>query len=199
MSRAFHAALFILHRGMEPDDVYILDAVLNVVSRYGIKRTTMADIARAAGVSRQTLYDRFSDKDRIMAAAIDLLANRVCTQLRAAFAEEADLATSLDTYFRIAIWPTYEIVQEMPDAADFQKGSGSATLAAIQRVAEAKQAILAARFQQHLPVNSSTPEDVASFFEQASCQAKMSGMAREDLEQFLAVLKASVLALAQNS
>lgn len=182
---------------MEHEDAHTLDTVIAVVTRYGMKRTTMADIARAAGVSRQTLYDRYSDKDGIMAAAIDLIAHRVCTELRAAFAEEADLAKGLDTYFRIAIWPTYEIVQAMPDAADFQKGSGDATNAAIQRVAEEKEAILAARFRQHLRPNGPTPEELAKFFEQSSCQAKMSGMAREDLEQFLSVLKKSVLALAR--
>ena len=136
---------------MELDDAYILDAVTKVVSRYGMKRTTMADIARAAGISRQTLYDRFGDKDGIMAAAIDSIADRVCTELRMAFAQESDLASSLDTYFRIAIWPTYEIVQAMPDAADFQKGSGKSTNAAIQRVADTKQEIMAAKFRQHLP------------------------------------------------
>jgi len=183
---------------MEPDDAHILDAVTAVVARYGMKRTTMAELARAAGVSRQTLYDRFGDKDRIMAAAIDLIADRVCTELRAAFAKETDLARSIDAYFRIAIWPTYKIMEAMPDAADFERGLGAESIAATQRVAEAKQMILTALFREHLPKDGPSPERVASFFEKSSCQAKMSGMAREDLEQFLSVLKASILALARN-
>lgn len=183
---------------MEPDDAHILDAVTTVVTRYGMKRTTMAEVARAAGVSRQTLYDRYRDKDGVLAAAIDLIANRVCTELRRAFAEESDLARNLDTYFRIAIWPTYEIMQAMPDAADFENGMEAASMAASQRVAEAKQAILTGLFREHLPPKGPSPEQVASFFEQSSCRAKMSGMAREDLKQFLSVLKASVLALARN-
>jgi len=181
---------------MEPEDHQILDAVIAVVSRYGMKRTTMADLARASGVSRQTLYDRFQDKDGIMAAAIDLIADRVCTELRAAFAKEADLSTNLDTYFRVGIRPTYEIMQAMPDAADFEKGLGTASAAAVRRVGEAKQAILAEVLRSHLPPGGHTPEQVARFFEQSSCQAKMSGMPREDFEQFLSVLKASTLALA---
>ena len=183
---------------MEPDDAQILDAVIAVVARYGMKRTTMAELAHAAGVSRQTLYDRFRDKDGIMAAAIDLIASRVCTQLRAAFAEETDLATNLDTYFRIAIWPTYEIMETMPDAADFEKGLGAESRAAVERVGDAKQAILTTLFRPHLARDGPAPEQVARFFEQSSCQAKMSGMARDDLEQFLSVLKAAALALARN-
>ncbi|CAN1563486.1 DNA-binding HTH domain, TetR-type [Rhabdaerophilaceae bacterium] len=159
----------------------------------------MAEIASATGVSRQTLYDRFQDKDGIMAAAIDFIAERVCTELRAAFARETDLATNLDTYFRVAIWPTYEIMQAMPDAADFEKGLGSASIAASRRVGEAKQAILVQLLLSHMPPSGPTPHQVSRFFEQSSCQAKMSGMARDDLEQFLSVLKASVLALASKA
>ena len=184
---------------MEPEDAQILDTVISVVARYGMKRTTMADIAQATGVSRQTLYDRFQDKDGIMAAAIDLIANRVYTELRTAFAKESDLGTNLDTYFRVGIWPTYEIMRAMPDAADFEKGLGPASSAASRRVGEAKQAILADVLRRHLPPTGPTPEQVSSFFEQSSCQAKMSGMAREDLQQFLTVLKASVLALARKA
>lgn len=134
-----------------------------------------------------------------MAAAIDLIADRVCTELRAAFAKEADLSTNLDTYFRVGVWPTYEIISAMPDAADFEKGLGTASQAAVRRVGEAKQAILAGVLRNHLPPDGLPPEQVARFFEQSSCQAKMSGMAREDLTQFLSVLKASTLALASKT
>ncbi|MFC0316067.1 TetR/AcrR family transcriptional regulator [Gordonia phosphorivorans] len=37
----------------------ILDAAAKLMSTIGIRRTTMADVARAAGVSRATLYRRF--------------------------------------------------------------------------------------------------------------------------------------------
>lgn len=182
---------------METDDAHILDTVTEVVTRYGMQRTTMAEIARAAGVSRQTLYDRYRDKDGIMAAAIDLIGSRVCEELRATFAEEPDLSRKLDSYFRIAIWPTYEIMRVMPDAADFERGMGAASTAAIDRVADAKEAILTRLFEQHLPPTGPPPEQVASFFEKSSCRAKMTGMEREDLEQFLSTLKASVQALAR--
>ncbi len=180
---------------MEPEDAHILDTVITVVTRYGMKRTTMADIANATGVSRQTLYDRFGDKDGIMAATIDLIADRVCRDLREEFSKERDLASNLDAYFRIGVWPTYEIISAMPDAADFEKGMGAASTAAIRRAGESKEAILAEALSACLPNDDPPPAQVARFFEQSSCQAKMSGMAREDLTQFLSVLKASTLAL----
>jgi len=92
-------------------------------------------------------------------------------ELRAAFAKEVDLSTNLDTYFGVGIWPTYEIMRAMPDAADFERGLGTASHAAGRRVGEAKQAILAEVLQHHLPARGPTPEHVARFFEQSSCQA----------------------------
>jgi len=184
---------------MEPDDAKLLAIVTSVVRRYGMRRTTMADLARATGVSRQTLYDRFGDKDGIMAAAINAIANRVCGELRVAFAEDGGLSGNIDSYYQVAIWPTYEIVRAMPDAADFERGMGPASTAAIRGVAEAKQAILTAKFAEHLPQSNPSPEQVARFFEQSSCQAKMAGMGEKDLAQFLLVLKSSVLALARTT
>ncbi len=181
---------------MEPADAHILDTVVAVVTRYGMKRTTMAHVAGATGVSRQTLYDRFGDKDGVMAAAIDLIADRVCQDLRAEFATERNLAAQLDAYFRVGVWPTYTIIQAMPDAADFEIGMGESSIAAIRRAGSAKQALLADVLRTYLPRNDPPPEHVAQFVEQTSCHAKMSGMAPEDLAQFLSVLKASTLALA---
>lgn len=49
-----------------PEDV-ILDAATALMTKVGIRRTTMADIARAADVSRATLYRRFPNVEAIAA------------------------------------------------------------------------------------------------------------------------------------
>ncbi len=46
----------------------ILDAALPVFVRYGFRKTTMADIARAAGISRASLYLSFSSKEDVFRA-----------------------------------------------------------------------------------------------------------------------------------
>ncbi|MBM7368773.1 TetR/AcrR family transcriptional regulator [Gordonia hydrophobica] len=45
----------------------ILDAATQLMSAIGIRRTTMADVARAANVSRATLYRRFPNVEAIAA------------------------------------------------------------------------------------------------------------------------------------
>jgi AcrR family transcriptional regulator len=46
----------------------ILDAAYDLVLAVGMRRMSMADLARAAGVSRATLYRRFPNVDAVVAA-----------------------------------------------------------------------------------------------------------------------------------
>lgn len=52
----------------------ILDAAASCVTAYGVERVTLAEIARRAGVSRPTVYRRWTDTREILAA---LLTSRV--------------------------------------------------------------------------------------------------------------------------
>jgi AcrR family transcriptional regulator len=52
----------------EPKSASILDAALPVFSRYGFHKTTMVDIARAAGISRASLYLVFKSKEELFRA-----------------------------------------------------------------------------------------------------------------------------------
>ncbi|MEU6281004.1 TetR/AcrR family transcriptional regulator [Streptomyces sp. NPDC047028] len=49
----------IRHNGSDKD--HVLDAVRDCVLAVGVRRTTLADVARRAGVSRMTLYRRWPD------------------------------------------------------------------------------------------------------------------------------------------
>jgi len=44
----------------------ILDAAFERVNAVGVSRTTVEDVARAAGISRQTVYRYFASKDRLI-------------------------------------------------------------------------------------------------------------------------------------
>ena len=182
---------------MEPEDDTFFSATMAVVARYGMKRTTMTDIAQAVGVSRQTLYDRFGDKDGIMAAGIDHMVDRLVRDLGAAFAERSDLAGKLDAYFEIAVWPMHSLRQTMPDAADFERGMGPTSVAASGRGVARKRAVLSEMLRGELAPSGHDPDSIAAFIEQSTSRAKMSDISRDELESFLAILKASVIALAR--
>ncbi len=48
----------------------ILDTALQLFTDYGLRRTTMEDVASRCGIGRATLYRRFRDKDQLFQAVI---------------------------------------------------------------------------------------------------------------------------------
>lgn len=52
-----------------PDDA-VLRGAYDAVLDLGVRRTTMAEVARRAGVSRMTVYRRYDDLDRLLSALL---------------------------------------------------------------------------------------------------------------------------------
>lgn len=73
----------------------ILAAALTLFERHGFRRTSMADIAREAGISRASLYLRFSDKRALFETlAADLVAQSL-SAADAAWSEQAEFGANL--------------------------------------------------------------------------------------------------------
>jgi AcrR family transcriptional regulator len=66
--------------------VRILDAALRVTEESGLRRTTMDDVAREAGLARVTLYRHFENKDALVQAVILREAERFFAALDSATA-----------------------------------------------------------------------------------------------------------------
>lgn len=56
------------HRNAVIPEEQILDAAYDLVLAVGVRRLNMAELGRAAGVSRATLYRRFANVDAVVAA-----------------------------------------------------------------------------------------------------------------------------------
>ena len=72
--------------GRDATTAAILAAALSTFEELGIRRTTMEDVARRAGVSRVTVYRRFAQKERLVEAVILGEASRFFAELEAAVA-----------------------------------------------------------------------------------------------------------------
>lgn len=66
----------------------VLEAAQGVFLRYGFKKTSMDDLARAAGLSRQGLYLQFPTKDALFKAVLEHLMAQFETAARAALARD---------------------------------------------------------------------------------------------------------------
>jgi len=96
----------------------IVRAAIGVFLRYGYARTTMGDIAQAAGLTRPTLYLTFPDKERIFTAVVEKMIDDKLTEIRKGLQRQKTLETKLR--FACNAWAAegYELVQAHPDAAD---------------------------------------------------------------------------------
>jgi AcrR family transcriptional regulator len=63
----------------------LLDAAIDVVAEKGYRATTVADLTKAAGVSRTTFYELFEDKEACFLAAYDAAVDVLARRIAAAF------------------------------------------------------------------------------------------------------------------
>ncbi|MCK1759414.1 TetR/AcrR family transcriptional regulator [Bradyrhizobium sp. 137] len=115
----------------------ILDAALPVFVRHGFRKTSMVDIARAAGISRAALYLSFGSKEELFRAGSERAHAKTLRSVEAALAGGGDVFSRIE----LAI-------------AAFQRGlivpfAGSADAAELfdANMALAKDVTLAARAQ----------------------------------------------------
>jgi AcrR family transcriptional regulator len=86
-----------------PRRVQVLEAALRLFGRYGFRKTSMEEMARAAGISRPGLYFHYPDKAALYCAALEYHLDRVLTAATAHLDETASalperLVAALDTW-----------------------------------------------------------------------------------------------------
>jgi AcrR family transcriptional regulator len=74
----------------------MLVAMTEAVAERGFARVTVADVIRRAGVSRETFYEQFRDKEDCFLAALDGAAALMAGGLSDVFGEPQDPAARLD-------------------------------------------------------------------------------------------------------
>lgn len=86
---------------MEKDELVIQDIIKGakkLMQQYGLKKTTMEDIARAAGKSKSTLYYYFKDKEEIFDRVINLEMDEFFYTVKAAVNEQKDTVSVMKAY-----------------------------------------------------------------------------------------------------
>jgi AcrR family transcriptional regulator len=96
----------------------IAKAALEVFLRYGYTRTKMADIAKAAGLSRPTLYLTFPDKETVFRAVVEMIVRTKLATIRDRVAALSGVEAKLS--FACEIWGVegVELVLANPNAKD---------------------------------------------------------------------------------
>ena len=74
----------------------LLDAAVDVAADHGLARLSVGDVAKRAGLSRQTLYKHFASKDELVSQAVLREAGRIVEQVIAAAEQTDDPVGSLE-------------------------------------------------------------------------------------------------------
>ena len=95
---------------LSPKATQILDAAITCIGRVGLTKTTLDDVARAAGCARATVYRSFSNKQQLLVA----LVAREAGALRAAVVREAASCDTLADAITATITTSVEFLGSHP-------------------------------------------------------------------------------------
>ncbi len=180
----------------------IIEAAVKVFSRYGVKRTTMNDIAAEAGIARQTLYNAFSNKDEVLQATIRLFSDEATARIEAEFETRSDLGDRLDVIFRHIALEPYDLLNASPNAEDIVAGFNASSQKEIAAAAERNRVIIAetlAPSKEAIEQSGVSLDQFADFVQRSASGAKYSAGSRKHLLSLLKALKVATLKVARGA
>lgn len=183
---------------MKDRNIKLIQAAQCVFARYGVSKTTMNDIAKEAGVARQTLYNAYPSKDAVLRASVRHYAEQTLDAVDKAWEAQSTFAEKLETFFQHAPLGWYDMIAATPDAADLVDGIHAIAhdeLSAVARIwTERFGQLIREHTKPETPAHKDA-EKIADFIYSASLSAKSNAENRSTLEARLEVLKLSVVAL----
>lgn len=105
---------------MDERERKIACAGLAVIARYGVRKVKVDDVAREAGVSRQTIYNTFPNRQAILAAIVRRHWESKWEAIDAACVGVANLPDKLDILLQKMVIEPWETMQVMPHAEDLE-------------------------------------------------------------------------------
>lgn len=81
----------------------IIDSALELFLEFGLRRTTMEDVAKKASIGRATLYRRFSDKEELLKAVIMREAQREIKNVENSASQFTNIVDSVIEAFVISV------------------------------------------------------------------------------------------------
>jgi len=96
----------------------VLEAANEMFFRYGYRRTTMGDIAKAAGMSRPALYLVYPSKEEIFKAGVISFMEDALGEIEAGLGARDSMREKLEYAFDIWLIRPYEVIDRLPDAKD---------------------------------------------------------------------------------
>ncbi|WP_342077911.1 helix-turn-helix domain-containing protein [Yoonia sp. SS1-5] len=183
---------------MDARNQRLVNAATVVFQRYGVSKTTMNDIAREAGVARQTLYNAYPSKEAILRAAVRKGNAATVDEVTRIWAEQDSFADKLETFFTLGPISWYDTVQASPEAADLIDGMHSIASEEMLEAHAGWTALFSAQIAAHAAAGSPAAQNTkatADFVFSTSANAKYDAPDRDTFLTRLRILKTAVLGM----
>ena len=176
----------------------IIDSAIQAFLRYGARKTSMADIAAGAGVSRQTVYDQFGSKNDIIVASIRYLTTQNLTAVRERLEACNTLTERLGAYSEDIV-SSYQMLQASSDAQDLIGGHNDAGKAEMRNTYAKHEALITEILSPHaenFSRNGLSVEQYAHFYVTAAMAFKYSAQDDQDLNRLIESLVSTTIMMA---
>ena len=137
----------------------VFSPALAVFGRQGYQRTSMAEIAKAAGMSRAALYLRFADKAALFDALAHWLVSESLRLAEAAWRADAAFAANLEATILAKDLPLYRLLHASPHGAAMLAVDAELTRAHAERLDRDFRALLERRAAELMALGG----DLAAF------------------------------------
>jgi AcrR family transcriptional regulator len=114
----------------------VLDAAFECFLRHGLRKTTMEDIAAAAGMSRPAVYQYVRSKDDAFRRLTGRIFERALDRAREAAAEPGTLAQRLDRILAVRLAVSQRLFAESPHALELRARTADQDLLYLSQLAD---------------------------------------------------------------
>jgi len=183
-------------------ELKIIEGAIGTFLRFGAKKTTMSDIAEAAGVSRQTVYDAFGNKDEVIRASIRAVTAKNLTSARERITACSTLGDQLQAYLDETIVRAFELLRTAGDVEELITNHNKAGKDEIAKSHLRHRAFVEELLEPYagsIVGNGQTVAQQASFIVTSAMSMKYGATTREELDALIRSLVAAVCLLAEGS
>tara|TARA_B100001179_G_scaffold183483_2_gene139013 strand:- start:1286 stop:1843 length:558 start_codon:yes stop_codon:yes gene_type:complete len=185
---------------MEERACMIAEAGYEVISRYGIRRATMNDIAQAAGVSRQTVYNIFPNREELLHGVIRYHFWHKWNEIEEAIDQIEDREKRIAILLDHLVVRSWESMQAMPHADELEIEIDTTMrerMSDIHQEAVRKLCEFFNAYEEQLNSRGMTAQGIGEMLHLAFVGMKLSSTSQAQLETVVGTMKACLLSVTE--